>query len=55
MKNCQCMCGLCCATWDDWANHREATGHTQYRDVSIESLTQEATKAIKGLSTFKIK
>ena len=53
MNNCQCECGLCCATWDDWANHRQATGHEQYREVTIEKLTNEALKSIKGLETFK--
>ena len=51
--NCQCACGLCCATWDDWANHRQASGHTTYKEVTVEQLSKEALQAIEGLKTFK--
>jgi len=51
--NIQCQCGLCCGTLDDFHNHRQATGHEQFREISVEHLTKQALHAIEGLKTFK--
>lgn len=52
-SNIQCICGFCCATIQDWNNHRQATGHEHFNEVTIESLTKQAMIAIEGLKTFQ--
>jgi len=51
--NIQCQCGQCCGTKEDWYNHRQTTGHEQFREISVENLTKQALHAIEGLRTFK--
>ena len=52
-SNIQCTCGLCCKTIQDWNNHRQGTGHEHFNEVTIESLTHQAIRAIEGLKTFQ--